>query len=329
MASTIGRPAARCSANSAPGERLDHRRQLVGGGLAGGRHRGSRAALGEPRRLAGEGHRRQRLADPVEQPVEGPLARDHPRREPGRAQRLGEHLARRARQQRAVEVEERGARHRRIVRSQGRRPRRGQPSESSSERTTELGVDDGRSAPSRQPYGGEMPSPASPPKVPAAARFLPNRVFYGWYVALACGLMMWVTVGVGYYGLSIFLRPLEDEHDWSAGVVSGASGPLLRRLGRVGVRGRPADRSARPEADDGRRRRADRSQRGGGRLRRDGLAAVPRLRGDGPGLRHGRRRRRRLDHVQVVHPPPGEGHLAVLDRACRWAAPPSSRSARG
>src|SRR5436190_10061243 len=36
--------------------------------------------------------------------------------------------------------------------------------------------------------------------------------------------MMWVTVGVGYYGLATFLRPLQDEHDWSAGVVSGASG---------------------------------------------------------------------------------------------------------
>jgi sugar phosphate permease len=53
---------------------------------------------------------------------------------------------------------------------------------------------------------------------------LPTNVFYGWYVALGCGLMMWVTVGVGYYGLATFLRPLQDEHDWSAGVVSGASG---------------------------------------------------------------------------------------------------------
>ena len=60
--------------------------------------------------------------------------------------------------------------------------------------------------------------------MPVAARFLPDRVYYGWYVAVACGLMMWVTVGVGYYGLATFLRPLEDEHDWSAGVVSGATG---------------------------------------------------------------------------------------------------------
>ena len=67
-----------------------------------------------------------------------------------------------------------------------------------------------------------MASPGGGLKVPVAARFLPRSVFYGWYVAVACGLMMWVTVGVGYYGLSTFLRPLQDEHDWSAGVVSGA-----------------------------------------------------------------------------------------------------------
>ena len=57
--------------------------------------------------------------------------------------------------------------------------------------------------------------------MPVAARFLPDRVFYGWYVAVACGLMMWVTVGVGYYGLATFLRaqgyPTGDslvEQDW-------------------------------------------------------------------------------------------------------------------
>ena len=61
-----------------------------------------------------------------------------------------------------------------------------------------------------------MKAPRPPASCPAG--------FYGWYVAVACGLMMWVTVGVGYYGLATFLRPLEDEHDWSARVVSGASG---------------------------------------------------------------------------------------------------------
>ena len=59
-----------------PGERLDHRRQPVGGGLAGRLHRSPRAALGEGGPLAGEHHRRQRLADEVEQPVDEALAGD-------------------------------------------------------------------------------------------------------------------------------------------------------------------------------------------------------------------------------------------------------------
>ena len=75
-----------------------------------------------------------------------------------------------------------------------------------------------------QSYGGRVTSPGAATRGPPAARVLPTSVFYGWYVAVACGVMMWVTVGVGYYGLSVFLRPLQDEHDWSAAVVSGASG---------------------------------------------------------------------------------------------------------
>lgn len=61
-------------------------------------------------------------------------------------------------------------------------------------------------------------------RTPPAARFLPERVFYGWWVALACMVMMYVTVGVGYYGLAVFLRPLQEEHGWSNAVVSGATG---------------------------------------------------------------------------------------------------------
>lgn len=59
---------------------------------------------------------------------------------------------------------------------------------------------------------------------PPASRILPDRLFYGWYVAGACTVMMYVTVGVGYYGLSVFLRPLQLEHGWSNAVVSGATG---------------------------------------------------------------------------------------------------------
>ena len=164
------------------------------------------------------------------------------------------------------------------------------------------------------PYGARMTPPGAAPRVPPAARFLPPGVFYGWYVALACGLMMWVTVGVGYYGLSIFLRPLQEEHDWSAGVVSGASGLYFVVSGvSAFVVGPVIDRRG-PKRMMAIGARPDGSERRSRRLRRVDLAAVPRVRADGAGVRDGRRRRRRVDHVEVVHPPPREGHLAVLDR---------------
>ena len=72
------------------------------------------------------------------------------------------------------------------------------------------------------------------PRLPPAARVLPDRVFYGWYVALACSLLMLVGVGVGYYGLAVFLRPLQDEHGWSNGVVSGATGLYFSASGLTG-----------------------------------------------------------------------------------------------
>jgi sugar phosphate permease len=64
----------------------------------------------------------------------------------------------------------------------------------------------------------------SAPRRPPLARIAPAGVFYGWWVAIACMAMMYVTVGVSYYGLSLFLRPLRDEHGWSNSVVSGATG---------------------------------------------------------------------------------------------------------
>lgn len=63
-----------------------------------------------------------------------------------------------------------------------------------------------------------------PRYIPPAARVLPSGVFYGWYVALACAVLMLVGVGVGYYGLAVFLRPLKEEHGWSTTAVSGATG---------------------------------------------------------------------------------------------------------
>ncbi len=80
---------------------------------------------------------------------------------------------------------------------------------------------------------------------PLAARFLPDRWFYGWYVAIACGVLMFVGVGVGYYGLPVFLKPLRDEHGWStaqvswapaiyfvvAGITAAFTGPIIDKRG--------------------------------------------------------------------------------------------------
>lgn len=59
---------------------------------------------------------------------------------------------------------------------------------------------------------------------PPGARLLPARLFYGWYIAAAAVLVNFVGVGIGYYGLAVFLRPLQEEHGWSTGAVSGATG---------------------------------------------------------------------------------------------------------
>lgn len=61
-------------------------------------------------------------------------------------------------------------------------------------------------------------------RTPPAAHVLPRGIYYGWYIALACAVMSFVGVGVGYYGLAVFLKPLKDEHHWSTTAVSGATG---------------------------------------------------------------------------------------------------------
>jgi len=75
-----------------------------------------------------------------------------------------------------------------------------------------------------------MKRPESPPltqhsvRLPLAYRFLPRSVYYGWYITVACALLMFVGVGVGYYGLAVYVRPLQEEHGWSNAAVSGATG---------------------------------------------------------------------------------------------------------
>jgi sugar phosphate permease len=72
-------------------------------------------------------------------------------------------------------------------------------------------------------------------RAPPAARLLPGRVHYGWWIAIGSLALLFVTVGVGYYGLAVFLRPLQDAHGWSNGVVSGATGLYFTVSGLTGA----------------------------------------------------------------------------------------------
>lgn len=59
---------------------------------------------------------------------------------------------------------------------------------------------------------------------PLAARLLPRRWYYGWAIVGACGALLFVSVGVGYYGLAVYLGPLQATHGWSNADVSLATG---------------------------------------------------------------------------------------------------------
>ncbi len=65
--------------------------------------------------------------------------------------------------------------------------------------------------------------PGLPLRRPLAARFLPSRYYYGWYVVVGVALVMLCGIGVGYYGLAVFLKPLQQAHGWSNASVSGAT----------------------------------------------------------------------------------------------------------
>ena len=86
--------------------------------------------------------------------------------------------------------------------------------------------------------------------------------------------MTYVTVGVGYYGLAVFLKPLQDEHGWSNGVVSGATGLYFVISGISSFMVGPIIDRRGPKAVHGRRHRRDRARHGADRLRRDDPPAL-------------------------------------------------------
>jgi OFA family oxalate/formate antiporter-like MFS transporter len=65
----------------------------------------------------------------------------------------------------------------------------------------------------------------------------PSRVFYGWWVVASLATIMFLSAGLGFYSLGVFIVPFEEEFGWSRGqvsvgialatTVSGLLGPLV------------------------------------------------------------------------------------------------------
>ncbi|MEL7209003.1 MAG: MFS transporter, partial [Actinomycetota bacterium] len=69
---------------------------------------------------------------------------------------------------------------------------------------------------------------------PIGLRVLPGVWHEGWWIAIAVAMVMFATVGVGFYGLAVFLRPLQEENGWSNAAVSGATGLYFSVSGLTG-----------------------------------------------------------------------------------------------
>lgn len=86
-----------------------------------------------------------------------------------------------------------------------------------------------------------MPSDKTRP-LPAVHRLRPD-LFYGWYVVAGAFALSFVSVGIGFYGQTVFLDGLIHEKGWSKASVSGASTLFFMVTGFVGVPvGRAVDR---------------------------------------------------------------------------------------
>jgi MFS family permease len=48
----------------------------------------------------------------------------------------------------------------------------------------------------------------------------PPRVFYGWWVVASLATIMFLSAGLGFYSLGVFIVPFEEEFGWSRGQVS-------------------------------------------------------------------------------------------------------------
>jgi MFS family permease len=85
-----------------------------------------------------------------------------------------------------------------------------------------------------------MPSGTDP--LPTIHRLRPDA-FYGWFVVAGTFVLSFVSVGIGFYGQTVFLDGLIHEKGWSQASVSGASTLFFMFTGVAGVAvGRAVDR---------------------------------------------------------------------------------------
>jgi MFS family permease len=61
------------------------------------------------------------------------------------------------------------------------------------------------------------------------------RVFRGWWVVAGVFVMLTVAAGIGFYGLSVYLRALTVEQGFSVGAVSGATAVFFLVAGLAGL----------------------------------------------------------------------------------------------
>ena len=50
----------------------------------------------------------------------------------------------------------------------------------------------------------------------------PERLFYGWWIAIAGSTTFFIVSGVAVYGFTVFIKPMRDELGWSVAAISAA-----------------------------------------------------------------------------------------------------------
>jgi MFS family permease len=82
----------------------------------------------------------------------------------------------------------------------------------------------------------------SPRPLPWLHRLAPG-LFYGWIIALGCGVMSFTVVGVGFYGLVVFQDALVEQRGFDRALVSTATSVYWVTTGVIGTLiGRSVDR---------------------------------------------------------------------------------------